>query len=534
MTIKQKLAYGIGIIVVGILANIVVVYSNVDDVYNLSKTTANESVPFALRASDAKYQTSQVQQFLTDASLTQDPESIKEAENAYNEFMKDMDQFLKMYENEHNKQLIQNIKSTKKDMDNLMAAGKDMVKQYAISKEAGDKEMENFDKSSELMMAGIDKIRDSQTKEALDNSESTMHKANFTKVFSLIIGFINIAIGLAVGYVLMKNIVSSIKNFGEVIDTIADNHDFSRAIKLSGNDELSEMGDKINHLVQNLSKSFQEIKSASSENLSVAAELSSTTLVIGQAAEEEAKVVNETTAESNLTKEAIITSSHEAQAVREKAISARNTLKEAQEALRDTNKQLLLTVEIEGEINHKLNTLSTEAAQVKEVLNVISDIADQTNLLALNAAIEAARAGEHGRGFAVVADEVRKLAERTQKSLVETNATVNVIVQSITEITEQMNGNTSRMEDLAHSSSDLDHNTEVAVHTLSDTVHDIEKLASDSQKNASTIENIISRIENIRQLSSSNARSVEEIASAAEHLHKMTEHLSSQISIYRT
>jgi methyl-accepting chemotaxis protein len=396
---------------------------------------------------------------------------------------------------------------------------------------ADGKKLQNITKESAKIYA---KLITKQRELVAEMKKKNIQTLDDNAHISEIIVFVSVFIVMGIFFMIINSIAASISKLEKTMETVAQNRDFTGSIQVEGNDELAQMSRKLNDLVSVLRQAFQGIRSASSENLSVSAELSATTLAIGRAAEEEAKIVTQTTVESDKMKEAMKASAAEAQSVRQKALGARETLQEAQSALTNTIEQLSLTVQMEGEINDRLNSLSHEASQVKQVLTVIADIADQTNLLALNAAIEAARAGEHGRGFAVVADEVRKLAERTQKSLVETNATVNVIVQSINDITDQMNHNTKRIESLSEASAEVNHHTETAVIALADTVSAIEKLSSDTQNNASTTESIIQKIGNINELSTSNARSVEEIAAAAEHLHQMTEQLTAQISVFRT
>ena len=310
--------------------------------------------------------------------------------------------------------------------------------------------------------------------------------------------------------------------------------DLTRKLEVNGKDEIAQASEAINNFIEKVRILISDAKHLSSENSSIANELSSTSLQTGKRVEDSTTIVSKTSKDCNEIQSGMKESIQIAQNGKDDLQKALGYVDEATKSISNLTSEIVQTAQTENEMAGKIDQLSRDAEQVKSVLVVINDIADQTNLLALNAAIEAARAGEHGRGFAVVADEVRQLAERTQKSLIEINATINVIVQAISDSSEQMSTNSKQIQELTNVASDVEKTIKVMSEVMSSAIGLSDKTIQDYINTGKSIDEIVRNIDGINSISTENARSVEEIASAAEHLNKMTDTLNAKLGEFRT
>ena len=347
-------------------------------------------------------------------------------------------------------------------------------------------------------------------------------------VLTLIIAFVSFTVIRIKIITPLNNLINRARNLS------SGDGDLTVKLAIEGKDEIAEASSAINDFIEKVRILISDAKQLSTENSSIAHELSSTSLEAGRRVEDSTRIIDGTTHKAQDIQTEMKDSISEAKVGKENLENASTHISEANKAILHLSEQIQTSAQVEIELAHRIEQLSHDAEQVKEVLTVINDIADQTNLLALNAAIEAARAGEHGRGFAVVADEVRKLAERTQKSLTEINATINIIVQAIADSSEQMSTNSKKVEELTVVAGEVESKISQMSQAMSDAVRMSDNTVDNYIETGDSIQEIIQGVSQINHLSSENARSVEEIAAAAEHLNKMTETLNNKLSEFRT
>jgi methyl-accepting chemotaxis protein len=350
---------------------------------------------------------------------------------------------------------------------------------------------------------------------------------------------------LIIALVLASLIVASFLFFGfyrSVVDTIRQlkaatniisNGDLTTKAATTANDESAEIANALNQMVSGLNNTVSQIGSTSSMLASSSEELSVTTVSVGQnISEQQSQAEQIATAMTEMTS-TVQDIAKNAEMLSVEVQNAQEETSSGGAIINQTINSINTLAEGIGNASNVVANLEESSNEIGSILNVIKGVAEQTNLLALNAAIEAARAGEHGRGFAVVADEVRTLATRTQESAEQIQDMVNNLQQTTKEASNVMNNEKQKAEEMSV-------NTQSATTSLQNILDAMSKIADMSSQVATAAEEqgcvseeISRNVVIVSDLSTENRAGTEQVSVASQSLAELAAELETIVSKFK-
>ncbi|WP_425332143.1 methyl-accepting chemotaxis protein [Pseudomonas viridiflava] len=330
-------------------------------------------------------------------------------------------------------------------------------------------------------------------------------------------------------WIITRQITTPLQETLEVVERVAAG-DLSRNLNVNRKDELGKLQSTIQRMTVSLRELVGGIRDGVTQIASAAEELSAVT-------EQTSAGVNNQKVETDQ----VATAMHEmtatvqevarnAEEASEAAVAADQQAREGERVVNEAIAQIERLASAVGNSSEAMGALKQESEKIGSVLDVIKSVAQQTNLLALNAAIEAARAGEAGRGFAVVADEVRSLAQRTQKSTEE----IEALIVSLQSGTQQAASVMDSSRELSASSVDLTRRAGGSLENITKTVSAIQsmnqQIAAAAEQQSATAEEINRSIINVRDVSEQTSAASEETAASSIELARLGTHLQTLVS----
>lgn len=386
--------------------------------------------------------------------------------------------------------------------------------------------------NSEQVNAVLTRLLDLNNKMALATNKDAEDQYNMA--FNLVVSLLVVAtlLTLLFAWLLTRSITLPISQALEAAEEVAEGN-LTRPIKVDGNDEagrllaaMAKMQDKLRDTLQRIAGSATQLASAAEELNAVTDESARGLTQQNNEIEQAATAVNEmTSAVEEVARNAVSTS----EASRNATTSAgdgRDLVQETVSAIERMSGDVQATATLIGD-------LANESRDIGKVLDVIRGLADQTNLLALNAAIEAARAGEAGRGFAVVADEVRALAHRTQQSTSEIERMIGSIQAGTEHAVDSMRNSTERAE----STLNIAKGAGMSLDTINTAIVEINErnlvIASAAEEQAQVAREVDRNLVNIRDLSVQSATGASQTSAASSELSRLAVDLNGMVGRFR-
>lgn len=342
-----------------------------------------------------------------------------------------------------------------------------------------------------------------------------------------------IAGGIISYWILIQKIINPLNDGVNITNRLADG-EINFEIDEGTGDELGKLQTALKSLIENLSRIVGQIKDVSSTLASSSEEVSATTSKITSGIDDQTKQIEQSAAAITEVSQSIIEVAKNASNASEAARASVNIAGEGKSVVERTVTSMLNIAENVEKSSQTIGELGESSKQIGDIINVINDIAGQTNLLALNAAIEAARAGEQGRGFAVVADEVRKLAEKTAKATDEITEMIKKIQRETEKSVQSMMQNKDEAEEGVKLASQAQESLDKIVQASETCLEMVHSIAAATEEQSSAVEEVSSSMENVANVFGFSRDSVAQIYTSTNELARIAGELRGLVSWFKT
>ena len=381
-------------------------------------------------------------------------------------------------------------------------------------------------------IVAVDNLTAHQNERNKYRFEEATKQYNRTTIYMMILGIIAIASAVAIAVCLTSGVVKPLKKTVDMSNALADG-DLTVKVESESMDETGQLLAAMGKMAAKLHGVVAAVKTSADSVATASSQLSAKSDQMSRGMAEQSGRASQIAASSSEMSQTVMDVAKNASSIASSTTETASIAKEGEEIVSISVQEVKEIASTVAESSSLITSLGERSKQIGEIISVIKDIADQTNLLALNAAIEAARAGEQGRGFAVVADEVRKLAERTAKATSEIGEMIGAIQSEVNQAVASMGDATGKVDsgvnDVTRAGEAL-HRIVKSVEGLQSMVHQV---ASATEQMSSVSEGVSSDVETVAKVANETSANSHEIAESASNLARLATDLQSLVAQFK-